>query len=82
MLIYIRIFSFAKGLNQPYFWSFIVFIIMFIVSFVLLTKKNGNAFYPILDLSKYVQLTLFFIFLGLIFALCCTNGSPFIYGAF
>ena len=46
------------------------------------TRTQGEAFYPILTLSKYIHLTMFFIFLGLLFGLCYTGGSPFIYGAF
>lgn len=82
LLIYKRIFTFAVGLNQPYFWSFIVIAVTLIASMVLVTRNNGNAFYPCLNLSKYTHLTLFFVFIGLIFAFCSTNGSPFIYGAF
>ena len=82
LLIYKRIFTFSVGLYQPYFWLFIVIAITLIANIVLLTCNNGNAFYPCLNLSKYTHLTLFFIFIGLLFVLCCTNGSPFIYGAF
>ena len=81
-LIYKRMFTFAVGLNQPYFWSFIVIAVTLIASIVLICRNNGNAFYPCLNLTKYTHLTLFFVFIGLLFALCCTNGSPFIYGAF
>ena len=81
-LIYRRIFTFAVGLNQLYFWSVIEIVVLLIVSVVLMIRNNGNAFYPCLNLSKYTHLTLFFVFIGLLFALCYTNGSPFIYGAF
>lgn len=82
LLIYKRMFTFAVGLNQPYFWSFIVMAVTLITSIVLVIRNNANAFYPCLNLSKYKHLTLFFVFIGLLFGLCCTNGSPFIYGAF
>ena len=39
-----------------------------------------NGFYPILNLSKFWQLTIFFVFVGLTLALAYTGGSPFIYG--
>ena len=82
LLIFKRMFTFAVGLNQPYFWSFIVLAVTLIASIVFVIRNNGNAFYPCLNLKKYTHLTLFFVFIGLLFALCCTNGSPFIYGAF
>ena len=81
-LIYKRLFTLAAGLNQPYFWSFVVITITLIAGIVVTVRNNGNAFYPELTLSNYLQLTLFFVFTGLIFAFCYTNGSPFIYGAF
>lgn len=81
-LVYKRLFTFAEGLNQPYFWSFVSIGITITVSVYVAVCKKREAFYPILNLSKYPQLTAFFVFLGLLFSLCATNGSPFIYGAF
>ncbi len=81
-LIYKRAFSFADGLNQPYLWSFISISITIMLAIVITFHNKGNAFYPFLNLTKFSHLTIFFIFIGLILALCSTNGSPFIYGAF
>ena len=82
LLIYKRLFTFSPGLNQPYFWSFVVIAITVIACIIIILQNNGNAFYPCLDLSRYSNITLFFVVIGLLFALCCTNGSPFIYAAF
>lgn len=79
--IYQRLFTFADGLHQPYLWSFVSLAVLALALFVT-TRSKGEAFYPILTLSKYTHLTVFFIFLGLLFGLCYTGGSPFIYGAF
>jgi alginate O-acetyltransferase complex protein AlgI len=41
-----------------------------------------NGFYPVLDLSKFWQLTVFFIFVGILFGLAYTGENPFIYFQF
>ena len=80
LFIYHRLFLFTTGLNQPYFWSFIS-IAVFAFSTILIQNRD-KAFYPILDFKKISHLTAFFVYLGLLFCLCYTGGSPFIYGAF
>lgn len=79
--IYQRLFTFQDGLHQPYLWSFVSIVVLALALFVT-ARNKGKALYPILTLSKYTHLTAFFIFLGLLFGLCYTGGSPFIYGAF
>ena len=51
--IYKRLFTLAAGLNQPYLWTFIS-IIVFIISTVFVKKNDGESFYPILDLKKFL----------------------------
>lgn len=88
-----RIFSFSTGLEQPYLWLFVSLIIYFaaVVFAVIKSRKNENkskklnvstveGYYPVLNLSKYWQLTIFFVFVGITFAFAYTGGSPFIYG--
>ena len=88
-----RMFSFSDGLEQPYLWLFISLAIYFAaVIFAAIKsrktpvsqkKKNVsmiNGYYPVLDLSKFWQLTLFFVFVGLTLVMAYTGGSPFIYG--
>lgn len=82
LFMYGRIFSLAEGLNQPYFWSFICLGIFVLSSLAVVLKNGGNSICPALDFSKFSHLTLFFVLLGLLFVLCHTGGSPFIYGAF
>lgn len=79
--VYQRLFAFADGLHQPYLWSFVSIVVLALALFATVRTK-GEAFYPILTLSKYTHLTVFFVFLGLLFGLCYTGGSPFIYAAF
>ena len=45
-----------------------------------LNVSRVEGYYPILNLSKFWQLTFFFVFVGLTLALAYTGGSPFIYG--
>lgn len=88
-----KIFSFETGLEQPYMWLFISIIVLAICSMAALIKsKKQNikilkmnisfveGYYPIVDLTKFWGLVLFFVFCGLILGLAYTGGSPFIYG--
>ena len=48
-------------------------------------KKNTSiidGIYPILDLTKFWNIVVFFTVCGLILCLAYTGGSPFIYGNF
>lgn len=89
-----RIFSFKKGVFQPYYWLIIsVVVYCAAVIFAVVKSKKGNkptpkklnvsfvdGYYPALDLSKFWHIVLFFVFAGLIICLAYTGGSPFIYG--
>lgn len=88
-----RIFSFQKGVEQPYFWFVISFIVMLVCVLAawLKSKRAGlqvkkkntyfvEGYYPILDLNQFWGLVWFFVFCGLILCLAYTGGSPFIYG--
>ena len=88
-----RVFSFSAGLEQPYIWLFVSLILYFVAMAFAIVKSKKNpvptkklnvsrveGYYPILNLSKFWQLTFFFIFVGLTLALAYTGGSPFIYG--
>lgn len=95
MLIIKRIFSFERGLEQPYMWlviALVIFIVSSIVAFIK-TKKNVDikpskktnvsmvdGYYPLVDLSTFWGLVIFFVFCGLLLCLAYTGGSPFIYG--
>lgn len=88
-----RMFSFNVGLEQPYLWLFISLglYLAAVVCALFKSKKYTtslkkqnisivNGFYPVLNLSKFWQLTLFFVFVGLTLVMAYTGGSPFIYG--
>lgn len=89
-----RIFSFDEGVEQPYMWMFVSVSIL-VLAYIFAWKRGKrrdlvvgsrwnasrvNGFYPILDLTKFWHLTMFFVFCGLIIVLAYTGGSPFIYG--
>lgn len=91
--IIIGVFSFRKGLQQPYIWSLISFVFLFISTVTAIYKSSSfelkqkntskaEAFYVQNDLSKFWNLVLFFVFSGMTFALLYTDANPFIYGAF
>ena len=86
-------FSFRSGLEQPYLWLFVDIALVVGCTIVAVVKskkahpgqkyKNTSyvdGFYPILNLSKFWSLVVFFVFIGLILCLAYTGGSPFIYG--
>ena len=88
-----RVFSFSSGLEQPYLWLFISLVLYFaaVIFAVVKSRKSEkklkklnvsmvDGFYPVLNLSKFWQLTIFFVFIGLTLAFAYTGGSPFIYG--
>ena len=88
-----RIFSFDSGLEQPYMWFFISAIILIVANIVAYlqakkkrdkTKKQNvslvEGFYPLVELSSFWGLVIFFVFCGLILCFAYTGGSPFIYG--
>ena len=88
-----RVFSFSSGLEQPYLWLFISLVLYFaaVIFAVVKSRKSEkklkklnvsmvDGFYPVLNLSKFWQLTIFFVFVGLTLAFAYTGGSPFIYG--
>ena len=88
-----KIFSFEQGINQPYLYLFTSLILLIIITIIVykksikqnntLKKQNTsliNGYYPILNLNKFWNLVIFFVFCGIVFALAYTGGSPFIYG--
>lgn len=88
-----RAFSFSAGLEQPYLWLFVSLILYFAAVVIAVVKSKNNplpmkkqnvsrveGYYPVLNLSKFWQLTIFFVFVGLILVTAYTGGSPFIYG--
>lgn len=86
LFIYKGIFTIHSGINQPYVWSFIaitILIISTIVACVRSKKYNEiKGFYPVMDLSKFYALVLFFVFGGLTILLGYYGNTAFIYGAF
>lgn len=94
MAVVKQIVSFRQGLQQPYMWVIVGLVVLSAASFTASRhsrtegstgKKNQSpvqGFYPLLDLTNFWQLTVFFVFCGLILCLAYTGGSPFIYGKY
>ena len=90
-----QIFSLRSGISHPYRWTFVSLAILVGCSiFCAVATKNRTlpehrqntsfveGFYPLLDLTKFWHLVLFFLFCGLLLGLAYTGSSPFIYGEF
>lgn len=91
-----RIFTFQKGLEQPYLWLFISIIVTAIASisaYIKAVRKNTpssnktnvsivEGYYPLVDLSSFRGLVVFFVICGILLCLAYTGGSPFIYGKY
>ena len=90
-----RLVSFSDGVVHPYVWLFVSALLLLggsLAAMIHTKSKNlpdgrknqsfVSGYYPVLDLSKFWNLVLFFAFCGLIISLAYTGGSPFIYGSF
>lgn len=90
-----RIFSFDAGLEHYYLWTFVSAALLIISTLMAYrrSKKLGHkdpktgeisveGYYPIRDLSKFWNLVIFFVFIGITLALAYTGGSNFIYGEY
>lgn len=95
--IILRIATFKGGINHPHLWTILIasgfLLIIGIIIFIsykrktfLETNKTNIcrivAKYPVLDLTKFWNLVIFFSFCAIILCLAFTGGSPFIYGNF
>ena len=82
-----RIITWQSGITHISFWAVFGLIITAIASIaaIVRSRKNGTAiegYYPIVKLDTIKGLTVFFCFIGLIFGLCYTGETPFIYFQF
>ena len=90
-----QLISFRSGLRQPYVWFFFAAAVLCVCTVAAYYKTGKrelpgnrqnqspvNGYYPIVHLTSFWGLTLFFVFCGLILGLAYTGGSPFIYGAY
>jgi membrane bound O-acyl transferase MBOAT family protein len=82
------LFTLHGGINQPYTWTFVALICVFVATTVaILRSKIENleqiqSFYPILGLTKIWELVSFFTFVGLTILLGYYGNTAFIYGGF
>lgn len=80
--VYRGVFTFHGGISQPYTWTLFAAALLIISMVIVIRKNNGNAFYPILDLSKFWHQVLFFVFCGLTVLMGYFGNTAFIYGKF
>ncbi len=92
--VWTGMFTIHTGISQPFTWSF--FAIACLIGATIaaykhskklgLTDKRGrleiNGYYPIMDLSKFWSLVVFFTFCGLTIIMGYFGNTAFIYGAF
>ena len=78
--------TWQDGIVQLYVWVFAALIMVCAGAYAAFIKKQKNericGFYPVLDLSSFWGLVLFFVELGLIAGLAYTGANPFIYFQF
>ncbi|MBQ2939375.1 MAG: MBOAT family protein [Clostridia bacterium] len=83
-----------SGVFQPYFWTFIAVFCLIVSTIYAVVKWKKecagvaegrppiNGSYPLLDLTSFVPLCLFFVFCGLTIILGYFGNTAFIYGKF
>ena len=86
--IFKRMFSLNVGVEQPYVWSFIAYIVLFAATMAAYrhSRKNGKkkieGFYPVFNLNTVTGLTCFFIECGLTIILAYFGETYFVYAQF
>ena len=79
--IFKAIFTLKDGIRQPYLWSFVGIVTMFIVTYIVVKKEDYGYYsnYLLQDLTTVKGLTLFLVLVGLTIILAYTHSSPFVY---
>jgi alginate O-acetyltransferase complex protein AlgI len=88
-----RIVTWQDGIIQIYSWLIVAMLLVIAASFFAVKRSYSllcddnktfeiNGFYPILNLSKFWHLVIFYIVIGLIVGLAYTGANPFIYFQF
>lgn len=88
-----QLFGMRAGVRHIYSWSIVALVLVAVSTLVAVIasyRENGqgrvsgtvDGFYPVLDLSRYWSLVIFFVEIGLILGLAYVGGSPFIYFQF
>jgi alginate O-acetyltransferase complex protein AlgI len=91
--IIMRIVTWQDGIIQIYSWLIVAILLVVAASFFAIKRSYSllcsgnkaveiNGFYPMLDLSKFWHLVIFYILIGLIVGLAYTGANPFIYFQF
>jgi alginate O-acetyltransferase complex protein AlgI len=91
--IIVRIVTWQDGIIQIYMWVIVALLVVIVATIFTVVKNYSagrnntnhveiNGFYPILDLSKFWSMVVFFVVTGLIIAFAYTGANPFIYFQF
>ena len=82
------IFTLQNGIRQPFSWSIIAIAILIICTVITVIKGHTNnmskinGYYPTVNLNCVIDLTIFFVIVGLILGLAYTGENPFVYFQF
>lgn len=85
--VFKKVFFYSDGVVQLYSWSFIGIILVLMASVIACLKANKNkteieGYYPIMDISEFKMLVMFFVFIGITLGLAYTGNKPFVYFQF
>ena len=86
--VYKQMFTVNDGISQMYTWSFFAILCLVVATIAAMLKSNKtnrtqiDGFYPILNLSKFSSLVIFFTFIGITIMLGYFGNNAFIYGKF
>lgn len=83
--VFKAMFTVHSGISQPYTWTFFAIVVVGVATYAAYRRSSENrtsGFYPVLDLSKFWNLVLFFVFCGLTIIMGHFGNTAFIYGKF
>lgn len=80
--IYFRLFTFSQGVNYIYVYTVIFAVVLMITNVFIYTRKNKNAEYIQLDLSKFSSQVIFWLVIFLSLMLFYPGNNAFIYMQF
>lgn len=81
-------FTIHSGISQPYSWTFFALVCLIISELMAICKSKKkretyiNGYYPVMDLTSILNLTIFFTFIGLTILMGYYGNTAFIYGKF
>lgn len=83
--VFKAMFTVHSGINQPYTWTIFAIVVLGVASYSAYRRPADNrisGYYPVLDLSRFWNQVLFFVFCGLTIIMGYFGNTAFIYGKF